>query len=137
MPSREKYGMRRLVVGILLVGVCSGLPASAQRYRAPSGNCDAAVMLLEAARVANAKATSELAMATRDKGKVCTAATIKSADERVTTANRLSQRAERLLMACPGMDNAMIQGGKMTELAKTETADAATSRQNLESSCRH
>jgi hypothetical protein len=128
--------MRRLVGGIIFVGVCSGLPVSAQPYRAPSGNCDAAVMLLEAAKVANAKATSELAMATRDKSRICTAATIKSADERVATANRLSQRAERLLMACPGMDDAMIQGGKMTALAKTETSDAAASRQNLETSCR-
>lgn len=125
--------MRRLVVGIIFVGACG---ASAQPYRAPSGNCDAAVMLLEAARVANAKAASELATAIRDKARICTPATIKSADERVTTANRLSQRAERLLLACPGMDDAMIQGGKMTEVAKTEISDAAASRQSLETSCR-
>jgi hypothetical protein len=128
--------MRRLVVGILFIGICGAMPASAQHYRAPSGNCDAAVMLLEAARVANAKAASELAAAMQDKSKICTVATLKTADERVTTADRLSQRAERLLMACPGMDDAMTQGSKMTEAAKKEIADAAAAHQKLDTICR-
>lgn len=129
--------MRRFVTGILLAGFCGALPASAQHYRAPSGNCDAAVMLLEAARVANAKAAADLATAMGDKSGICAAPTTKAADERVATASRLSQRAERLLMACPGMDDAMSQGARMTELAKTEIAEAAASRRTLETSCRH
>jgi hypothetical protein len=127
--------MRLLITGFLLVSVWGAMPALAQRYRAPSGNCDAAVMLLEAARTANAKANTELAAALQDKDKVCTAAAINAADQRVSSASRLSQRADGLLMACPGMDDAMIQGEKMAAFSKTETADAAKSRAQLEHSC--
>lgn len=127
--------MRRFMAGLLLVGIFV-LPAAAQRYRAPTGNCDAAVMLLEAARVANTKAVADLATAMREETKICSAATLKAADARVSTAERLSQRAEGLLMACPGMDDAMAQGEKMTGLAKTEMSDAALSRRKLDT-CRH
>lgn len=111
----------RLKLITAFVCLCETISAAhGQSYRAPVGNCDAAVMSLESARLASA----ELHGAPQQAGSgACTLFNARQA-----AAQRLAQRADALLAACPGMDDAMAQGVRMAALAKTEVADATASR---------
>lgn len=110
----------RLNLITAFVCLCEAISvAHAQSYRPPVGNCDAVVMSLESARLANA----ELYDAPQQSG----SGACLQFNARLAAARRLAQRADGLLAACPGMDDAMAQGARMAALAKSELTAAAAS----------
>lgn len=119
--------MKKLLPLLLCV---AALPVQAQTYKAPTGNCDAAVMFLEAARVAHTTADTALRQA-----RVCTPDANKAMDAKLAAAGNISRRADGVLAACPGMDDAMVQGQKMTVFGQTAVADATRQRQDMTASC--
>lgn len=121
-----KDNMTRLVPLTIFFILCGmTYAAEAQSYRPPVGNCDALVMSLESARLASVEAGKSTQ---KEHPKSC-----KDVTEFLAAAQRLAQRADALLAACPGMDDAMLQGSKMEALSKAEISAAVASRQTLTS----
>lgn len=114
--------MRKIPFLAMVLLACEIGPALAA-YPAPVGNCDAAVMLLEAARVAQSHTAAAIA-----KNKGCGIQAVKALDANVGSAALLAKRADGLLAACPGMDDAMWQGARMASFAKDAAADANKAR---------
>ena len=102
-----------LLVSGFLAATLACMPALAETYPAPVGNCDAAVMNLEAARMAQLRTAAALAAGGKTAA-LCQADT--------AAMQKLSREAARLLTACPGMDDAMVQGRKMAAFAQAGLA---------------
>lgn len=112
------------IVMLSLLAAFAALPALADEYPAPVGNCDGATMMLEAAREAYLRSGAALAAA----GASCSGERSKALDAHLASAQMLARRAREAMAACPGMDDEMWQGRQMTRLAETDIAETGKAR---------